>query len=44
LVEGAGDANNATDFVIGVAERFFCRCGPIDKATTARHKFDTIGD
>ena len=44
LVEGAGDANDATDFVIGVAERFFCRCGPIDKATTARYKFDTIDD
>ena len=44
LVEGAGDADDATDFFFLVIKGLFGGGGPVDEAITARDKFDVVND
>lgn len=44
LIEGAADADDATNFVVGIEEGLFSGGGPVDEPAAAGNEFDPVDD
>lgn len=44
LIEGAADADDATNLVVGIEEWLFGGGGPVDETAAAGNEFDTVDD